>query len=708
MSQPKKKTASNKKSSKKISEDKKIHEDKKPIKTKSIEVKSAPELPEQQTKEPTKTTIKIIDHNEIELAESQKEQDTKDADDKQSENKKTPDEDIETASDTEIQDEQEIILSKSEDNYKDEVVPENNTRTSEEIVLDKDNEDIEVKSLDELEGQNISKAVDDIVAHESDDALKAEVGEGPPQSKIKKADNKPKSIKRKKHPLKFLVFLIFIALLAIVVYPKSRYFLLERFGIKADVQVSVVDNSTNTPVNNAQVTIGTVTAKTDKHGVAKLSKVTIGPTQLVIDKPAYENYSQNVSIGFGNNKLTEVRTVPIGQQYSFVLRDYLSDKPIEGVEASSGEFSAMSDSNGRVKIPIDIKGKDDFDIKFIKEDYRIDEYRLPTTTNTETNYQLVASRKHVYLSKDDDRYNIYSVDLDGKNQKLILKGTGNEGDGLRMYNNPLSNALALTSTRNSQKNKSGEIMVNLTVLDYGVGKVYDSITSDNIQVIGWVGNKLIYVYEPQDSKPDALDRHKLVSYDFKTDTQKELAVANYFNDVKIVGQNIYFARSSQNIANKVGLVRSSADGTSQETVVGSEVNKIYRQGYNNLVVTSYDKWLNIDLSSGNVTMLTTKPSDLSNKIFIDSPNKQTALFTKNQNNIDQLLNYLPTSNEEQLLSSIEGSSYPIYWLNETDVIFRVKEQQGYFDYIVSTEGGDSKRLAEEVYPEQSVDEWYYY
>ncbi len=708
MSQPKKKTASNKNSSKKLSENKKLGENKKLTKAKSIEVKSAPELPKQQVKEPTKTIIKIIDHNEIEPTEPQNKQDTEEAETKKPEDKSTTEEDKESVGDIEIQDEQGIVQPRIEDNPNDKAVPENNNQASEDIILDKDNEDIEVKPLEELEGQNISKAVDDIVAHESDDALKNEVGEGPPKTEIKKADKKPKSIKRKKHPLKLLVFLIFVALIVAAIYPKSRYFILERVGIKADVQVSVVDNSTNTPINNAQVTIGNITVKTDKHGVAKLSKVTIGPTKLVIDKPAYQNYNQNVSIGFGNNKLTEVRTVPIGQQFSFVLRDYLSDKPIEGVEAYSGEFSAMSDSNGRVKLPIDIKDKDDFDVKFIKEDYRIDEYRLPTTTNTETNYQLVASRKHVYLSKDDDRYNIYSVDLDGKNQKLILKGTGNEGDGLKMYNNTLSNVLALTSTRKSQKNNSGELMVNLTVLDYGAGKVYDPITSDNIQVIGWVSSKLIYVYELQDSKPDASDRHKLASYDFITDTQKELAAANYFNDVKIVGQDIYFAKSSQNTTDKVGLVRSSPDGTNQETVVSSEVNKIYRKGYDNLMVTSYDKWLKIDLSSGNTTMQTAKPTDVDNEIFVDSPNRQTALFIKNKNNMDQLLNYLPTSNEEQLLSSIDGSSYPIYWLNKTDVIFRVKEPQGYFDYIVSTQGGDPKKLAEEVYPEQSVDEWYYY
>src|SRR5690606_1477654 len=109
---------------------------------------------------------------------------------------------------------------------------------------------------------------------------------------------------------------------------------------------------------------------------------------------------------------------------------------------------------------------------------------------------------------------------------------------------PTDEVAALVSTKDNKRNADGFLLSTLTILNLQEETAKSVVTSERVQIIDWVGSKIVYVTVKEGASGNSPDRHKLASYDYKTGEFKELASSNYFNDVMVAAGKIYFAPSS--------------------------------------------------------------------------------------------------------------------------------------------------------------------
>ena len=92
------------------------------------------------------------------------------------------------------------------------------------------------------------------------------------------------------------------------------------------------------------------------------------------------------------------------------------------------------------------------------------------------------------------------MNLEGGNEKLLVKPTGNEESEMRLSVDPSGKILALVSTRAGQRNKEGNLLENLDIVDLKTGKLTTLATSQRIELLDWSKNRLVFI-----SQKPALD-----------------------------------------------------------------------------------------------------------------------------------------------------------------------------------------------------------
>jgi hypothetical protein len=607
---------------------------------------------------------------------------------------------------------------------KDDALISENEILAEPLLEDESSEEAEPEEPTEpeplieeaLDDPKTSKAVDEIIAQEGDDLLAAEDEKaGQTVSAGKKAGigkrltgffkawwNNPKA---RWGTIVGLLVLVGV----ILAVPTSRYAVLNTVGLRSQVVLVVIDDSTGQPLKNVQVTVGGVSEKTDSNGKAQLDRVKLGSSELVISRRAFAEEKKKTTVRLGKNDLGPTKLKPVGVQYSFFVTDFLSDKPIEKIEAVNGEASAFSDSEGKIKLTID-KSDDDgsFEVSIKAEGYREEKLTLTEESITEQPVKLIPARKHVFVSKQTGKYNLYTVDADGKNEKMVLEGTGSEREDIDLATHPVSDVTALVSTRDNQRNKDGYLLSRLTFIDLQTDQNITVTTSERIQLIDWVGDRLIYVQATSGASATNPERHKLMSYNFRTNENKQLAASNYFNDVLVAKGKVYYAPSSAyQTGNNAQLYRIEADGSGKTVVVNKEIWSLFRTDYDNLAASAQQDWLNIRLGEDKATSLSAQPANLVSKSYTDSPDNKQALWVDNRDGKGVLLAFQPSTKDEITLRSQAGLKTPVRWFSNKAVVYRVSNNQETADYIISLDGGEPKKI-HDVTNTGSVDKWYYY
>ena len=569
------------------------------------------------------------------------------------------------------------------------------------INLEDDIEDIELQENNEL--------LDD------QDSLSSE----PIESKDNIEDNTPNSgnkITRLikdlwRNPKKRWGIIIGSAVIVMVVaiLPQSRYFVLNNVGIRSSASIKVLDSSTGQPLKNVSVKIGSVESKTGQEGVAKLDNLKLGNTKLIIHKRAFAESTSDITIGWGSNPLGEQNVKPVGLQYTFDIKDYLSGKPIEKAEAVSGEYSAFSDENGKAVLTIDQPGEDTIKITINADGRRSEEINQQTESKEAQEILMVPARKHIFVSKRSGKYDVYKVDLDGKNEELLLSGTGYETDDISLVPNADKDMTALVSTRENTRNKDGFLLSTLTLIDATGDTVStEPITkSEKIQVIGWSGDQLVYVKIADGASASTPGRHRLITYNSDTGQSKEIAQSNYFNDLLMIGDDIYYAPSSAFEGSKKGFFKVNSKGEDQRVLFDNEVWNIIRTDYDTLMFSVDKDWYEYDLTSGKVLASNGPPVSQITRVYIDGPEKKKSLWIDQRDGKGTLLTYDTNSKEDKVIKTQSGLTYPILWLSDKVAIYRISTDQESADYAISLDGGEAKKIRD-VTKTSGIDRWYYY
>lgn len=575
-----------------------------------------------------------------------------------------------------------------------------------------DKKEIEIKESEIISDSDTDKAVSEIITSESDEILEIEDAVRDTDKPIVKPKSKSKFISKfikfiKSKNAKIIVVLILLfAFIVASIYPTSRYQLLNIVGVRSSSSVLILDESTNLPLKNAEVSIGNVSAKTNIDGKAELTKLKLGKAKLKINKRAFAVIDKSIIIGWGSNPLGKLSLSPTGSQYKIKVTDLLSDMPIENASANSGPADALSDKDGLITIAIDDSDSEKAEVTIVANNYRTEIIEINLNDNSEQNVKFVPAKKHIYVSKRSGKYDIYSSYIDGKDEKLILAGSGHEKPDMVIAPHPSDNIAAYVSTRAGQKNSDGFVLSNLMIINLDDNDTTNIVASEQIKLVSWSGDRLVYAQVKSGSSANTPDRYKLISYNYKDKTSAELASSNYFNDVVAIGNTIFYAPSGAYQTETSKFYSINADGTSKKTVHDKEVWNIFRTDYDNLALAVAQQWYSFKIGDSNTVKLNIAPANQNSRVYINSPNDKHSAWLDTRDGKGVLINYDISSKSEKVIISESGLVYPIRWLNDKVIVFRINSSLQTADYAVNIDGGKALKI-NDVSNSMGLNRWFY-
>lgn len=566
----------------------------------------------------------------------------------------------------------------------------------------------EEKDSNEVEFTNdpdVDEAVDKIVNEESDKLLEAEdeakEREFSPPVQKKSLKTKLKNLviawwsnKRLRYSTFAGLALLFI--IAIFV-PFTRYGMLNLAGVRVSSSMVVLDSKTGLPLENIPVKLRNKEARTNEEGYVSFNELKQGPSAVIIEKRGYAKYEKLITLGWGSNRLDNQEILATGAQYVFVLSDWLSKKPVtDEAEASSGEDIARSNEEGRIALTVgDVDGN--AEVVVSAKGYRDETFKLTDLLDADNEVKMVPAKKHAFVSNRNGEYDLYKIDVDGKNEEVLLAATGEEREIPFVLPHPTRDVVAYISSRDGDVNKDKFVLDGLFVIDVADSKTYKVARSEQMQIIGWVGNKLVYVAVIEGVSAGNSQRSKLVTYDLDTKEREDIASSNYFNDVKLVNDTLYYAVSSYAVPqSQAKLFSVDIDGENKQTVVDAQVWTIIRESFDTLLFNAIDlQWFE-QKNDEPAVKLTTQPASRASRVYSTSPNGEQAIWVDVRDGKGVLLNYDIEAKSDKILLTESGISDPVYWLTNQHIVYRVSTSQETADYILSPATGEFKKIADVI------------
>jgi Tol biopolymer transport system component len=625
-----------------------------------------------------------------------------------------PQEDISGAETEEESDDEEI---ESVDDADEESEPHSEQDEEGETEIEDESEpseeltDAQDKQLISEEDEEPEEAVtdDELIVEE----LKAEDAEAAAMAP------KPKLLKRIKQKLndwlhtpkirnRFLIALAGLLIIAFVI-PTSRYTLFNLVGVRASAQVRVLDSETQLPLKAVSVKLSGMTVETDMEGVARFSNVRLGTQTLTIVKSAYAQVDEQITIKTGANSLDNVDLQAIGTSFEFKLVDWLGDQPLEGGEVVYGENSAFSNNDGMVKL--NIPPTDELKITVLASagGYTPIEFELDTTSKEVRTIKLVVSRQTYFVSKRSGTYDVYRANADGSAMEVILEGTGHERSNLSFDVAPSGKKAILAASRDKNiRNEDGFLLTGLYVIDTTNKEFAKIDSSEAIDIVGWIGDSVIYVKIKAGASGQNPERHRLMSYNTATGTQTEIAASNYFNDVLVADSYIFYAPSDAYKKDpKAYLYRSNVDGTQKVTIFAQNVWTVLRTGLDDIKFDSKQVWYKGSVNGTAIVKLEDKPTEYVSRLYTDSPSGEKTAWVDLRDGKGSLIIVDKATGEEKVVTSQSGLRNPIVWLSEDHIVYRVVTTNETSNYVIELSTGAFKKITD-VTNVSGADRWYYY
>jgi hypothetical protein len=564
----------------------------------------------------------------------------------------------------------------------------------------------------------IVSAVDDIVAHEGDTVLQAEDEEREIAGihKIKSKESLKDRLKGfwAKSYVRWVTLggaVIIIIMAALI--PYSRYFMLNTAGVRSSVTLSIIDTSTLQPLKNVTVSVAGVSSLTDAKGLAKIEHIKLGPTKITMSKRAFSTVEQRITVGWGSNPKGQYRLAVSGSQYTFIVTDLLNGKPIVKAEAVSGEGNAISDKDGRIVLALDTRNKkdnDEIDVKITLDNYRTESIKIAVNNKETSSVKMVIDRKDIFITKRSGKYDVYAIDIDGKNEQKIVTGTGIERDDIALAPSQNGDVAAYVATRENARNSDGYLLSTLYLLDIKSTSLTKIDQSEQVQLIGWSSEqRIVYIKIAAGASAANPKRERLMSVNAKDPSDiKELASANSFNDVLMVGDKVLYAPSNAFQDNpKPGLFVATSDGTNTVNVVGAEVNNIFRTEYDTVVYESGGSYFNFKISNTPASSTPASNPNGLNRLYVDNISDGHSLWVDNRDGKGVLLSYDKATKKDTIIVAQNGLKLPVRWLDKTTIIYRVNDGKETSDYVISTNSGSAKKV-QDVTDASGIGRWFYY
>ncbi len=555
----------------------------------------------------------------------------------------------------------------------------------------------------------LDKAVDDIVHGESDQLLKAKDEElahaFEPQKtrwqRLRQWIGDVWAIPKYRYTA---IGSVIALLMVLFIFPITRWGIMNAVGFRASASLQVTDDKTTQPIKNATVTIRGKSAKTDENGTVKLEKLKLGPAQLTISKTAYTQVSQQIKLGLGSNDLAGRKLVAVGARLRFKVIDWLSKKPVSKAEATIGESSAFSNQDGIIELPIEPTDAA-LAIKIGAEHYLVNSVDTSLSDTNTKDVSLVADYTNYFVSNRNGKFELYTVQADGKEEKLILAATGRENPSeMQLATNPEHTAAAFVSKRDNEKNKDGYQLDSLNVFDMTSNLAKKISSSERIYIIGWDKTRLLYVKVAAGASGSNPQRERLVSYDTATSQERELASSNFFVSTILIKDYVYFTPSDLSAGARKGVLRAKTDGTDRQTLFNENTWSVFRTDWDVLTIQAPNSWRKYTVNRS-IEKLDAAPANVRSINFVDNADSSKTAWFEERDGKGTLLIRNTGSKEDTVLRQQSGIASIVGWAGNKYIVYRVVSQTETADYIINIEGGEPAKI-KDVYNVASLGQRY--
>lgn len=549
-------------------------------------------------------------------------------------------------------------------------------------------------------------AVKDIITKEGDQLLDVDDAIKAAKTAAQPVKKQPKV--RVKWLLKFILWLVVLSVAACMAYPTSRYMALNAAGLRSSSSLRVVDDSTQQPLKNVQVQLGGTTVKTDADGKAHFTHLKLGKTVLKIERTAFAPIERTVTLGWGSNPLGEMPLVATGVRYKVQVTDFVSGKPVPTAEADIEGVTARADANGLLSLTVPQTDAAELKATIKAASYRDEEVVIKVQTKDTLKVSLVPGQRHTFMTKRSGKFDLYTVYADGKQEKLLLAGSGNERDDFVLLPRANASELAYASTRAGKKSSSGTLLTDLILVDTTSGRTTPVATAERIQLVGWSESRLLFVATTGADTSTDPKRSRLLSYSLDDGKTAEVATSNVFNDLLLARGAIYFAPSSVYAGGTAAqFFRASTDGSAQKTILDQEVWDVVRTSYEHTALVVGQQWYDYELGTTIVKKLDAAPTNKASRVYIDNPSGKRSAWVELRDGKGTLLIYDITAKKDTVLLAKPGLALPLTWLNDDTLVFHVSTSTESADYVMSVNGGEARKVRD-VAPVSNLDNWYYY
>jgi hypothetical protein len=557
---------------------------------------------------------------------------------------------------------------------------------------------VEVTDKTIFDDSKTDAAVDDILAKESDQLLQAQDAQHtvpvPPRRGFwRKIGHFFVAWWRNKWARWITIVILLAAIGTAAAVPKARYAVLNTAGVRSSASVIVLDNTTKLPLKNVTVTLGKDAVRTNVDGIARFKDLKLGDYTLAIKRIAFAPRQQSVTVGWGSNPLGTFQLRATGIQYTLSVVDYLSGKPVSGAEAVSEEANALSDKNGKLVLTVEDTKVTTLDITLAAAGYRQEALTLDATKEESAKVALVPGNRTVFVSKQSGKYDVYAMDLDGKNKKMLLAGTGNENNNISLVISPDNKRAALVSTRDNLRDDDGYVLFALTIIDLESGTSVTVDHAQQIQPIDWVGDRLVYRTTLAGASAANPQRSRLVAFNYDTNARTQLATANQFNMAMSIKGNVYYAPSGTDPDAMLGLFRIKTDGSGKKQLLDKEVWTGLRTTYGNLSLQTPEGWYAYSLQSEHIGKATA-PANAVSYLFADDSKAKRSVWTDIRDGKGALLLQDVEKGTNITLANQDGLTTPLRWAGDKAIVYRVVTNTETADYVVSPDGGQSRKLTD--------------
>ncbi len=540
-------------------------------------------------------------------------------------------------------------------------------------------------------------AIESIVVEESNTVL--DIVDASQENVVsQKRNNSLKALFGSKKARVFLVVGMVLFVVAFISYPTTRYMVLNTVGAKASASVSVLDDTTGQPLRSVSVSIAGEEVKTDSNGIARFEDINLGKTTLNINKVAYAESTEPITIGWGSNPLGERSLVATGIQLSYRVSDWLTSKPVERAEISSGENSVYTDESGIAVLTIEDNDSETVNVSISKNGFRTEIQKKPINEKDRSEVVLVAAAPIVFFSKRDGTFDLYQIDADGKNEKLLVKGTGAEREDMTLAVSENNKHVAFVSSRSAKRNTDGFILDGLFLYDSQTNTPVEISNSEQIRIIGWVEDSVIFVKVKSGLSAADPAREQLLSYDASSKNSHLLGESNQFNDIALMGGKVIVAESNTYGENKdVSVYTIDANETNKQVVLNSQAWTLLRTSYDQLTMSSPNNtWYGYKTGAEKVEKIESPASVPRDRRYVTNPSEKKSTWFDYRDGKGVIVVWDVEQKKDTVLYSAGGLITPFRWLNDTYVVLRQSSLTETADYVISVEGGSPVKVVDVV------------